>query len=70
MFISFEFCHKCNAHTYHTNNHCNVCSSLGKDRKEEEWKSLKIEDKIEALKKRIEKLEVEAKDKKYRSSLI
>lgn len=34
-----------------------------KDTKEEEWKSLKIEDKIEALKKRIEKLE--AKDKRY-----
>lgn len=63
MYTSSEFCLKCNAYTNHTNNHCNVCSILEKDRKEEEWKSLKMEDKIEALKKRIEKLE--AKDKKY-----
>lgn len=63
MYNSFKFCSKCNGNTKHTNGKCNVCSILEKDRKEEEWKSLKIEDKIEALKKRIEKLEV--KDKRY-----
>lgn len=60
MFISFEFCPKCNGYTQHTNNHCNVCSMEKYRKEEEEWKSLKIEDKIEALKKRIEKLEAGA----------
>lgn len=62
-YLTHQYCSKCNGDTNHINGKCNVCSILEKETKEEEWKSLKIEDKIEALKKRIEKLE--AKDKRY-----
>lgn len=57
MFINNQHCYECNKVTQHCNNKCSVCDKKEKRKIEAAWKSLSTDQKIEALRKRIEALE-------------
>jgi hypothetical protein len=56
-FVRDEHCDVCNKKTTHSNNRCVECIAREAEERKAAWHKLSLDDKLEDLRKRIEKLE-------------
>jgi hypothetical protein len=52
-----QWCYECESETLHHNNKCTICAKREKDKARDKWNALTYDEKIEALVKRVERLE-------------